>query len=157
MKNLFIRLSTSKVVAVLSVATSLWAGGASATQPAKLGYAETVIGGELILVEEKCTFPSLVGLGTGYSLYLTNPRGSTIGKGCAFPEALPPEMGAIIVEWGESPVSGAGSYQIDGFTWTRRGRAVMAPVLKARHEANARMKAKEDEDAKDEAAATARE
>lgn len=140
--------STSKAVAVLSVVTALWPGAASATQPAKLGYAETVIGGELFLVEERCNFQ---GLGTGYALYLTNPRGSTIGEGCAMTNALPPELGMIMVQWGASPVHGAESYQIDSFTWTSRGRVVIAPVLKARYEAKARMKAKEDEDAKDEA------
>ena len=144
--------STSKAVAVLSVVTALWPGGASATQPAKLGYAESVIGGELVLVEERCTFQ---GLGTGYALYLTNPRGSTIGKGCAMTNELPPELGMIMVQWGASSVHGAESYQIDGFTWTSRGRVVIAPILKARYEAKARMKAKEEEGAKDEAAATA--
>lgn len=152
MRNLFTRLSTSKVAAFLSITAALWSGGASAAQSAKLGYAETVIGGELMIVEEICTFQ---GLGTGYSLYLTNPRGRTIGRGCAMTNALPPELGMIMVQWGASPVRGDESYHIDDFTWTKRGRAVMAPVLKARHEALARIKAKEDEKVKDNAAAAA--
>lgn len=152
MKNFFTRASTSKVIVILSVAATLWAETTSAAQPAKLGSAETVSGGELILVEETCTFQ---GLGTGYALYLTNPRGSTIGKGCSITGALPPELGMMMVQWGASPVSGAESYQIDDFKWTKRGRAVMAPVLKARYDALVRMKAEEDEKAKENAAAAA--
>jgi len=149
MKYFFARLSTRKVVIVLSVAAALCAETASAALPAKLGYAETVSGGELVLVDETCTFQ---GLGTGYALYLTNPHGTVIGKGCTLAGALPPELGMFMVQWGASPVQGAESYQVDDFKWTKRGRAVMAPVFKARYEALGRMKAEEDAKAKEEAA-----
>lgn len=131
---------------ILLFVWSIWVGVAYAAQPAKLGYAETVIGGELVLVEETCTFQ---GLGTGYALYLTNPRGTNIGKGCAIANALPSELGMIMVQWGASPTQGAESYQIDNFTWTPRGRVVMAPTLKARYDTKARIKSKEDSEAKE--------
>lgn len=152
MNNFFTRLLMSKVIVLFFVSTALWGETASAAQPVKLGSAETVSGGELIFVKEPCIFQ---GLGTGYALYLTNPRGSIIGKGCALTGALPPELGMFMVQWGSSPVRGAESYQIDDFKWTKRGRAVMAPMLKERHDALVRMKAKEVESAKENAAETA--
>lgn len=146
MKNFFTSLFANKAVVVLSIVATLWIGTAFAAQPAKLGSAETVSGGELILVEETCTFQ---GLGTGYALYLTNSRGSTIGRGCTMSGALPPELGMIMVQWGASPVRGAESYQIDDFKWTKRGRDVMAPALKARYDALVSMKVKQDAEAKE--------
>lgn len=102
---------------------------ANVENPSRLGAAETVTGGELILVEETCTFN---GLGTGYALYVTNVRGTAIGKGCALPDALPPELGLMMVQWGVSQVRGSETYRVDDFTWTARGRIVLAAVLEAR-------------------------
>lgn len=132
-----------------AIAATVWVGIASAAQPAKLGYAETVIGGELVLVEETCTFH---GLGTGYSLYLTNPRGLIIGKGCALADSPQPELVGMMVQWGASPTRGAESYPYDGFTWTPRGRKVMVHALKALNEAKIRLKAKQDAEAEEKAA-----
>lgn len=146
MKNFLTRLATSNIIVFSSITSILWLETAWATQPDKLGYAETIIGGELILAEERCTFH---GFGTGYAIYLTNPRGTTIGKGCAMANALPSELGMIVVQWGASPIRGAESYQVDSFTWTSRGRKVMGSLIKAKDEAKARMKAKGDAEAKD--------
>ena len=122
----------TKVSIAIFTASVLWWGNAAALEPAKLGAAETVAGGELVLTEERCTFN---GLGSGYALMLKNTRavgptrGTTIGRGCAMLDALPSELGMMMVQWGASPVRGAETYRIDDFSWTEKGRRIVAPPL----------------------------
>lgn len=138
-----------QVLAGLFFVGALWSNCASAAQFAKLGSAETVVGGQLVLIEEPCTFN---GLGSGYTLLLLNPRGTTIGKGCAMTDALPSELGMTMVQWGSSPVRGAETYKIDDFTWSPRGRAVMRPVLAARAKAIENIQSERNKEAMDRAA-----
>lgn len=123
----------------------VWCDCALAGNPPILGTAETVIGGELILVEQQCIIP---GLGVGYYLYLTNTRGSTIGRGCAMPNALP-GLGIMPVHWGDSPVHGEESYPLVAFTWSDRGRVTLASVFAAMNKAKAKMQAKQAAAAKE--------
>ena len=97
-----------------------------------LARAETVIGGDLVLLSQICVFH---GLGQGLVLRIENARGTTVGSGCATLTALPPELGLMMVQWGDSPVQGEESYRIDSFTLTNGGRIALAPVIAARKNA----------------------